>query len=263
MNRHWVLLAVAGLLVSGFTACGGGTSSPPVSGTPIPSNFTETSPNPTGTLETFSPTQVSNSNPFFTPLGTNGRTCNTCHVASDGWSINTVDLQQRFQSTQGTDPVFLVLDGANCPSDDVSTFAAATAAYSQLLNFGLIRMSLPVPADADFTIASITDPYLCSETTVTQPSLYRRPLPATNLKFLSAIMWDGREPDLKTQAMDATMVHTAPTTPPTDAELTQIVSLETCAVHRAVGRQSGRRSHRAGREWRSSVSLDPGFFSRD
>jgi cytochrome c peroxidase len=226
MNRHWVLLAVAGLLASGFTACGGGTSSPPVSGTPVPSNFTETSPNATGTLETFSPTQVSNSNPFFTPLGTNSRTCNTCHVASDGWSINTVDLQQRFRSTQGTDPVFQVLDGANCPSDDVSTLAAATAAYSQLLNFGLIRMSLPVPANADFTIASITDPYQCSETTVTQPSLYRRPLPATNLKFLSAIMWDGREPDLTTQAMDATMVHTAPTTPPTAAELTQIVSLE-------------------------------------
>ena len=40
-------------------------------------------------------------------------------------------------------------------------------------------------------------------------------------------MWDGREPDLKTQAKDATMVHTQPTTPPTDAQLQQIVTLET------------------------------------
>ena len=49
----------------------------------------------------------------------------------------------------------------NCPSVDVSTFAAATAAYSQLLNLGLIRMSLPVPANAEFSIVSITDPYQC------------------------------------------------------------------------------------------------------
>jgi cytochrome c peroxidase len=226
MNRHRVLLAVAGLVMSGFTACGGSGSQPGSVTTPL-STFQEATPDASGTLETFSQTQVSNSNPFFTQLGSNNRTCNSCHVASDGWSLNPVDLQQRFQSTQGTDPVFRVLDGANCPSTDVSTLAAATTAYSQLLNFGLIRMSLPVPANAEFSIVSITDPYQCPETTTTQPALYRRPLPSTNLKFLAAIMWDGREPDLKTQAMDATMVHTAPTTPPTDAQLTQIVSLET------------------------------------
>lgn len=172
------------------------------------------------------PTQVDKSGPFFSQLGTNNRTCNSCHVASDGWSISPVDLQQRFQSTQGADPLFRVLDGANCPSADVSTLAAATTAYSQLLNFGLIRMTLPVPASAEFSIISITDPYQCPETTVTQPALYRRPLPSTNLKFLNGTMWDGREPDLKTQALDATMVHAAPTAPPTDAPLTQIVSLE-------------------------------------
>jgi hypothetical protein len=170
---------------------------------------------------------VDNSNPFFTQLGTNNRTCNSCHVASDGWSITPVNLQQRFQSTQGTDPVFRVVDGANCPSTDVSTPSAATAAYSQLLNFGLIRMTLPVPANAEFSIIAISDPYQCPETTATNPSLYRRPLPSTNLKFLNGIMWDGREPDLKTQALDATMVHAQSTTPPTDTQLQQIVTLET------------------------------------
>jgi cytochrome c peroxidase len=227
MNRHRALLVVAGLLLSGFTACGGGgTGSQPGNPTPPQPTFQETSPDPSGTLETFSQTQVNNSSPFFTSLGTNGRTCGSCHVANDGWSISPVDLQQRFQSTQGTDPVFRALDGANCPSADVSTMAAATTAYSQLLNFGLIRMSLPVPANAEFSIISINDPYQCPETTATQPALYRRPLPSTNLKFLDAIMWDGREPDLKTQALDATMVHAQPTAAPTDAQLTQIVSLE-------------------------------------
>ncbi len=69
-----------------------------------------------------------------------------------------MNLQQRFQSTPGADPIFQAVDGANCPSDDVSTPSAAAAAYSQLLNFGLIRMSLPVPANAEFTIIAITDP---------------------------------------------------------------------------------------------------------
>lgn len=228
MNRHRVLLAVAGLLMSGFTGCGGTGSQPSNPTTPpSPSTLKETSPDASGIVETFSQTQIDNSNPFFTQLGTNNRTCNSCHVASDGWSITPVNLQQRFQSTQGTDPVFRVSDGADCPRADVSTFAAATAAYSQLLNLGLIRISLPVPANAEFSIVSITDPYQCPETTATQPSLYRRPLPSTNLKFLNGIMWDGREPDLKTQALDATMVHTQPATPPTDAQLQQIVTLET------------------------------------
>jgi cytochrome c peroxidase len=228
MNRRQVLLAVAGLLVSVFTACGG-TGSQPSTPTPpgTPSTFKETSPDPSGTVETFSQTQVDSSNPFFTQLGTNNRTCNSCHVASDGWSITPGNLQQRFQSTQGTDPVFRVVDGANCPSTDVSTPSAATAAYSQLLNFGLIRMTLPVAANAEFSIIAISDPYQCPETTATNPSLYRRPLPSTNLKFLNGIMWDGREPDLKTQALDATMVHAQSTTPPTDTQLQQIVTLET------------------------------------
>jgi len=227
MNRRRVLLVVAGLLVSTFTACGGGGSQPGNTTPPPPSTFKETSPDASGTVETFSQSQVDKTNPFFTPLGTNNRTCNTCHVASDGWSITPVNLQQRFQSTQGADPIFQVVDGANCPSDDVSTPSAAAAAYSQLLNFGLIRMSLPVPANAEFSIIAITDPYQCAETTATSPALYRRPLPSTNLKFLNGIMWDGREPDLKTQALDAAMVHAQPTTPPTEAQLQQIVTLET------------------------------------
>jgi cytochrome c peroxidase len=226
MNRHRALLAVAGLVMSGCTACGGTGSQPPTV-TPPPGTFRETSPDASGSVETFSQTQVDRSGTFFSQLGTNTRTCNTCHVASDGWSITPAHLQQRFQSTQGTDPVFRALDGANCPSADVSTLAAASSAYSQLLNFGLIRMTLPMPANAEFSIISINDPYQCPETTASRPALYRRPLPSTNLKFLNGIMWDGREPDLKTQAKDATMVHTQPTTPPTDAQLTQIVNLET------------------------------------
>ncbi len=123
--------------------------------------------------------------------------------------------------------MFRPVDGANCPSADVSTLAAKTSAYSLLLNFGLIRITLPVPANAEFSIISINDPLQCPENTASQPGLYRRPLPATNLKFLNGIMWDGREPDLQTQAKNATLVHAQPGAPPSDAQIQQIVSFET------------------------------------
>ena len=51
------------------------------------------------------------------------------------------------------------------------------------------------------------DPYQCAETTTSQPALYRRPLPSTNLRFLNGIMWDGREPDLRTQAVNAALIY--------------------------------------------------------
>ena len=136
MNRHRVLLAVGGLVMAGFTACGGARSTTGNVTTP-PSSFHETAQDPSGTLETFSQQQINNSGPFFAKLGTNDRTCASCHDAADGWSISPAHLQRRFNDTQGTDPILRALDGANCPSDDVSTLGAATSAYSQLLNHGL------------------------------------------------------------------------------------------------------------------------------
>src|SRR3954465_11749787 len=42
----------------------------------------------TGTLETYSTAGgVDLSNPFFQKLGTNERTCGSCHVSRDSWSI--------------------------------------------------------------------------------------------------------------------------------------------------------------------------------
>ena len=180
----------------------------------------------TGTFTTFSGKTIDVSNPFFKTLGTNDRTCASCHDAGDGWSSTPAHLQQRFQTSQGMDPIFRPVDGANCPSADVSTVDARSSAYSLLLNKGLIRITLPVPVNAEFSIISIDDPYQCPETTTDQPSLYRRMLPSTNLRFLNGIMWDGREPDLLTQARNATQVHTEPTQAPPDSQLQQILDLE-------------------------------------
>jgi hypothetical protein len=60
--------------------------------------------------------------------------------------------------------------------------------------------------------------------------MYRRPLPSTNLPFLSAIMWDGREPSLSQQSVDATRIHAQQDDPaklPTAAQQAEIVTFET------------------------------------
>src|SRR5690242_20485553 len=50
------------------------------------------------------------SGPFFQALGTNGRSCDTCHQASDGWSVSAAHVKERFEATGGTDPIFRTVD---------------------------------------------------------------------------------------------------------------------------------------------------------
>jgi cytochrome c peroxidase len=191
------------------------------------------------------PTDTSK-NPFFQDLGTNGRRCVTCHQASDAWSVTPPHIRERFEATRGTDPIFRPIDGANCPTADVSTVEERREAYSQLLTRGLIRIGIAVPANADYQVTSVYNRYGCNATDVI--SMYRRPLPTTNLPFLSAVMFDGRESspangttkilysnyptsllsDLAHQSVDATIIHAqGDGTRPTAEEQQQIVDFET------------------------------------
>ena len=130
-------------------------------------------------------------NPFFQSLGSNGRACVSCHQPSEGWTITPAGLRQRFHETHGMDPVFRTNDGSNSPNADVSTLESRRRAYSMLLNKGLIRVGVGIPADAEFELVAVDDPY--GYASAAELSLFRRPLPSTNLKFLSTVMWDGRE----------------------------------------------------------------------
>jgi len=191
-----------------------------------------------GILSTYG--KVDPTNPFFRPLGTNGRTCNTCHLAGSAWSITPADVHAKFYATRGLDPIFRTNDGSNCPSADVSTPGARASAYSMLMNKAVIRISLQMPTNAEFQIIDIQDPYDCAETTTSNPAFFRRPLPSTNLGFLSAVMWDGRETvfgavpgkslnleqSLENQAQDAITGH-AQGAVPTAEQLAKITEFET------------------------------------
>ncbi|MEP7053039.1 MAG: hypothetical protein ABJB12_21925 [Pseudomonadota bacterium] len=149
-------------------------------------------PNSSGLAATFSTFgRVDLTGPFFQSLGSNGRSCGSCHQPSDGWSVTPVSLKVRFLLTAGTDPIFRVNDGSNSPNADVSTVAARRAAYSMLLSKGLIRVGLGIPTSAEFSLAAVDDPY--GFASAAELSLFRRPLPTTNLSLLSTVMWDGRE----------------------------------------------------------------------
>ena len=182
------------------------------------------------------PTDIAN-NAFFQDLGTNGRRCVTCHQASDAWSVTPPHIQARFNDTHGTDPIFRTNDGSGCPTQDVSTEDARRQAYSLILNKGLIRIEQTLPANAEFTVLNNDNPYGC--TSLTAISSYRRPLPSTNLPYLSTVMWDGRETfkdasghfipvidDLRHQATDATLGHAQAAVPPTAAQVQSILDFE-------------------------------------
>ena len=167
-----------------------------------------------GAFSTFSTAgHVDLKNPFFQPLGTNGRTCQTCHQPKFGWTITPASVREVFEQTGGRDPLFHSNDGTNSPAADVSTVRARRRASSMLLTKGLIRIGLPLPANAEFLLAEADDPY--GHASALDFSLFRRPLPTANLPFLSTVMWDGRQnkagrsipDDLASQALDAINGH--------------------------------------------------------
>jgi hypothetical protein len=149
-------------------------------------------PNATGSSQSFSSHgALDTRNSFFQNLGSNGRACITCHQPDQGWSITPEEVQKRFEATAGLDPIFRPNDGTVSPLADVSTVEARRQAYRMLLSKGLIRVGIGIPVDAEFELAAVDDPYGYASSS--ELSLFRRPLPSANLRFLSAVMWDGRQ----------------------------------------------------------------------
>ena len=241
-----------------------------------------------GSYQPGGPTTVA-TNAFFQPLGTNGRTCATCHQPPGGMSISKLNILTRYLLSGVEDPLFAPVDGANCPNSVPASSTSPShlgglkglgkaitqaAAHSLILDRGVMRIFLPVPANAQFTISVVSDPNGCntdpSYNQVTNPttgvttqiiSVYRRPRISSNLQFVTTgiantfpfvippqdpitgvplpvnpysgqfetgnIMWDGREPTLQSQAVDATLSHAQALAAPSTAQINEIVAFET------------------------------------
>jgi len=190
---------------------------------------TTTTRDATGQTSTYFPAGAVTTagNPFFTSLGANGRTCFSCHQPQDNWSITPTTIQATYVATQGRDPVFAPVDGSDCPNLGAAANSFGSQfvqARSQLFNFGNFRIFLPPPVNPEWvSVAASYDPTGCElsyEYGINNRrnpvfSFYRRPLPATNVTYLTPggrgpvpnIMWDTREPSLASQFIDATLVH--------------------------------------------------------
>ena len=147
-------------------------------------------PNPSGFAGTVS-TQghVDRTGAFFTPQGTNGRSCATCHLPEDAWGINPGTLLRLFRETDGTHPVFNTLD-ANNPALPVGTVEQRRAAYSMLLGRGIFRRGGAPKADAEWELIAAEDPHGFANTG--RLVHWRRVMPTFNFAVGSAtVNWDG------------------------------------------------------------------------
>jgi cytochrome c peroxidase len=182
------------LLIAGCVAgCSDSSSTAPVKTAVMVPNLLPIN-DATGTFATYSTAGTTDESlrAFFQPFGSNGRSCATCHQFNQGQSISAAATQALFNNN-AKDPLFDALNGANCP-----TAAAGDGnARSLLLKNGLIRASIGVAPNAQFTITAIHDPYGCAISTSASGqkmiSIYRRPLPTSGLPYISDVLWDARE----------------------------------------------------------------------
>ncbi|MEO9130669.1 MAG: hypothetical protein ABI240_05615, partial [Sphingomonas sp.] len=135
--------------------------------------------------------------PFFTATGPNGRACVTCHQPADAMSLSAARARERWDATNGKDPLFAAYDGSNCPTLP----QLDRASHSLLLEHGLFRIQRPWPPrdiagkaiTPDFNIDIVRDPSGCNSGAYGPAaakgsiSVYRRPRPVANLKYLLAI----------------------------------------------------------------------------
>lgn len=289
---HWCRLfgwgSIAGV-VTFMAACGGGGSGPETRAqalydrgeVPATVETEETYTTPSGTVTNYlktGPVSTADHAFFSRSLGTNGRACVTCHVPSNGMGLSTDNIRSRYIVTRGTDALFARIDGANCPTaerppgksapDDVDD---SDNPHALLLRHGLFRIALPwppqdaagLPITPEFTVEVVNDPTGCNtdatwglNSATPRISVYRKSLPATNMRFITAateqfgppfdvvtmlphpinpdtgkvnsgnIMADGREPTLQTQAATAVRGHAQGTTTPSVAQLLQIADFQ-------------------------------------
>jgi hypothetical protein len=153
------------------------------------SSALELAPNDRGFAESFHTAGIiDRTNPFFTPNGGNGRTCETCHFSDQGWTITPGAVTDLFNSTDGLALIFNTLDEGSRPDNDVSTVARRRKAFqSTLLDHGVTRFPVGFPDSAEFTVTDVKDPSGFS--TTSRLLEFRRPSPVSNEAKVAQTNW--------------------------------------------------------------------------
>src|SRR5438132_6916151 len=112
-------------------------------------------------------------------LGGNGRSCADCHMPSDSFQLSPASAQARFAALQAErahkpsadDPLFRPAD-----ADDFREHGEGASDYSNLLENGLVRVTMPLPANV-----RLVDPITHEPTNDTSVDLWRAVMPILNV----------------------------------------------------------------------------------
>ena len=112
-------------------------------------------------------------------IGGNGRSCADCHVPSESFQLSPATAQARFAALQAErarkpsadDPLFRPAD-----ADDFREHGEGASDYSNLLENGLVRVTMPLPANV-----KLVDPVTHVPTNDTSVDLWRAVMPIFNV----------------------------------------------------------------------------------
>ena len=112
-------------------------------------------------------------------LGGNGRSCADCHMPSEGFQLSPAAAKARFDALQenltynknADDPLFRPVD-----ADDFRVNGESAIDYSNLLDNGLIRVTMPLPLNV-----KLIDPATGQPSDETSVDLWRAVMPIPNV----------------------------------------------------------------------------------
>ena len=112
-------------------------------------------------------------------LGGNGRACSDCHLPSDGFQLAPATVRTRFEALQAArahnpnadDPLFRPVD-----ADDFRVNGDGASDFSNLIENGLIRVTMPLPLNV-----RLIDPITRQPTDETEVDLWRAVMPVSNV----------------------------------------------------------------------------------
>ena len=173
-------------------------------------------------------------------LGGNGRACVDCHMAEDSFQLSPASAQARHQALQwrrrfnpnAQDPLFLPID-----ADDFRIHGAEAGDFSNLLENGLVRVTLPLPANI-----RLVDPITNAVSAETVADVWRMVPSVNDVRLTGADganpQWprgpnvtggyqlDGRKADLQQQALGAFEAHAQITTAPPQRLLDDLAAFQ-------------------------------------
>ncbi|MEP6637095.1 MAG: cytochrome c, partial [Acidobacteriota bacterium] len=112
-------------------------------------------------------------------VGGNGRSCADCHMPSEAFQLTPAAAKARFEALQqarqqdpnADDPLFRPVD-----ADDFRVHGDSASDYSNLLDNGLIRVTMPLPLNV-----KLMDPITEQPTEETSVDLWRAVMPVLNV----------------------------------------------------------------------------------